>query len=623
MGAVNVTEEIKRCTEAIIRNQKEECEWNDRLLESESFEEFEGTVLKRSEAIRSYYEENEACLAIIRGYIKDSMDDKEVVDALYECARAMFLQGRFDPALIAEIGDPIEKKLREIPGDEVRAIIITMLNNTSMLEYYNRMIPDYHLQQITESFEWIISFKDRYCEFEDKRARENILLAYENLIMTYLLAGNEEYVPRMLALFNEVQELWMRPEVQAMDGEAPRACAIMEEIYYTVPMELGFMVKRSSKVLDKVLEIQCDYCDAHRDSEEWDIKLILRMLDISKREYKKVLMPQAAIDELQKLLRDLPEPLWATDLYQAQTVLILFGYIYQLMMRILKHSDIEIQVREQETVKALEIFHDMVEELPYQYQVSFVNALFSTILTETVPNLQDGAKLEELIYQLLLFRQPSTYLHSCMVEEISLLIANEIIEKIPELFATIPGFSDRETVIRDKEKLLDIIGRGARLHDLGKCCIASVIMQQSRRIMDDEFACIKRHPDLGTDFLNNNKDYEVYLDIIRGHHKTYDGKGGYPYTFDNTASPYRILIDLIAIADSTDAATDITGRNYTAGKNFKKLLGELVEMAGTRYNPEIVRVIADSPELIEKLTDLTEKERISHGYRVYSSLMKS
>ena len=55
--------------------------------------------------------------------------------------------------------------------------------------------------------------------------------------------------------------------------------------------------------------------------------------------------------------------------------------------------------------------------------------------------------------------------------------------------------------------------------------------------------------------MHGDEVFEPYIDVILGHHKTYDGKGGYPADFDNTASSKRILIDLITIADCTDAAT--------------------------------------------------------------------
>ena len=51
---------------------------------------------------------------------------------------------------------------------------------------------------------------------------------------------------------------------------------------------------------------------------------------------------------------------------------------------------------------------------------------------------------------------------------------------------------------------------------------------------------------------------------------------------------------MITIADCTDAATDILGRNYARGKGFRELLAELSATKGTRYNPDIVTLMEES-----------------------------
>ena len=99
------------------------------------------------------------------------------------------------------------------------------------------------------------------------------------------------------------------------------------------------------------------------------------------------------------------------------------------------------------------------------------------------------------------------------------------------------------------------------------------------------------------------------MDVIRGHHKTYDGKG-YPEDFDTNASPIRVLIDLIRISDGADAGTDVLGRYYTHGKTFQMILSEFKEGAGTLYNPDIVSLIDKEKELQEKISKLTSDGRM-------------
>ena len=55
---------------------------------------------------------------------------------------------------------------------------------------------------------------------------------------------------------------------------------------------------------------------------------------------------------------------------------------------------------------------------------------------------------------------------------------------------------------------------------------------------------------------------------------------------------------MITIADCTDAATDILGRNYARGKGFRELLAELSATKGTRYNPDIVTLMEEAKGVI-------------------------
>ena len=149
----------------------------------------------------------------------------------------------------------------------------------------------------------------------------------------------------------------------------------------------------------------------------------------------------------------------------------------------------------------------------------------------------------------------------------------------------------------------------------------TVINRQNRALTDSEFAFIKRHPSLGVK-VATVAALEPYKDVIYGHHKSYDGKRGYPEDFDNTASPIRFVIDLISIADSIDAATDILGRNYASGKNFDDVFRELEEGAGTRYNPDIVDIISENRELYDDLYDLTGKGRFEIYRDCYREIMR-
>lgn len=169
--------------------------------------------------------------------------------------------------------------------------------------------------------------------------------------------------------------------------------------------------------------------------------------------------------------------------------------------------------------------------------------------------------------------------------------------------------------------MLEYINECAMLHDVGKCQLTEVINRQSRRLSDTEFSVIKCHPEQAMSLLHGDKAFESFYDVMLGHHKSYDGKQGYPVDYDNTKSKVKPVIDLITIADCMDAATDMLGRNYSQGKNFADLFGELKSGAGTKYNPEIVEIVEKNQDLYNDLEYLTQIGRQDIYYRAYKEII--
>lgn len=105
-----------------------------------------------------------------------------------------------------------------------------------------------------------------------------------------------------------------------------------------------------------------------------------------------------------------------------------------------------------------------------------------------------------------------------------------------------------------------------------------------------------------------------------GHHKTYDGQYGYPMEFDNVHAPDKILIDIVSICDSLDAATDYLGRSYAKNKSFGQVLQELQRGSGCRYSKEIVEVIAKSEPLQKELEKLLLYDREIICLKLYTKM---
>lgn len=106
-----------------------------------------------------------------------------------------------------------------------------------------------------------------------------------------------------------------------------------------------------------------------------------------------------------------------------------------------------------------------------------------------------------------------------------------------------------------------------------------------RGLLDEEFAMIKCHPEIGARIAREHRSTRDYADVIMGHHVWYDCSRGYPADFDTFKSSYKTIIDLVTAADCLDAATDTVGRSYNRGKTFFDYEKEIEKDAGTRYAP--------------------------------------
>ena len=209
-----------------------------------------------------------------------------------------------------------------------------------------------------------------------------------------------------------------------------------------------------------------------------------------------------------------------------------------------------------------------------------------------------------------LHRQISTAIHLSMVGKLATLCYEHFSATRPDLFAHVPGFETKESAIQ-------FIKEAAFFHDIGKLFCTNLINLHTRDITANERSLIYLHSQKGADLISEIPLISKYRDIVLGHHKFYNGREGYPATFDNTKSVYRPVIDLITLCDCMDAATDKCGRNYARAKDFDSFFVEIKNLAGSRYNPVYIDLIENTPALKTKLKDMTGLRRVDLYYEMY------
>lgn len=152
--------------------------------------------------------------------------------------------------------------------------------------------------------------------------------------------------------------------------------------------------------------------------------------------------------------------------------------------------------------------------------------------------------------------------HVERVRDLSILIAEEL------------GISDSQ---------INVLRFGAILHDIGKIYISEGVLRKPGPLDQQEWAEMKRHPEIGAELLGRIPYLIEAKPIIHYHHERWDGKG-YPVGLQAEEIPLEARI--VSVADSYDAMT--TDRIYHAAILPEHAIEEISSNNGLRYDPEIV-----------------------------------
>jgi len=130
------------------------------------------------------------------------------------------------------------------------------------------------------------------------------------------------------------------------------------------------------------------------------------------------------------------------------------------------------------------------------------------------------------------------------------------------------------------------LNRAALLHDIGKIGIPDEILRKTSRLTDEEFAIVKRHPEIGAEILEKMEPKSVMknaIEVAKYHHERINGTG-YPERLKGKEIPFFARI--VGVADSFDAMTTV--RPYSKGLTMRQAADELLRCKGTMYDDSIV-----------------------------------
>ena len=157
------------------------------------------------------------------------------------------------------------------------------------------------------------------------------------------------------------------------------------------------------------------------------------------------------------------------------------------------------------------------------------------------------------------------------------------------------------------------VRRGAILHDVGKIGVPDAILRKPGKLDADEWAEMRKHPEMGYRMLRHIPFLAPALDIVLCHQERFDGTG-YPQGLKGEEIPLGARI--FSVVDTFDAMT--SDRPYRAALTIQDARDEIERFRGIQFDPNV----ADAFLRIDEARWREIRERVHRGVKALNEQVK-
>ena len=256
--------------------------------------------------------------------------------------------------------------------------------------------------------------------------------------------------------------------------------------------------------------------------------------------------------------------------------------------------------------------HVSFYQTPFFYILAFIMLLISIIVPCAVHIIIKGIDKERtrktLNYQLRLssIQENTIYGLSNLVENRDSSTGDHV-KRTSEYVTLLAKFASESGFYVDQltEDYIQLLGKAAALHDIGKIVIPDNILKKPSKLTPEEFELIKTHTTEGAKILRDifgpiqTKAFtNTAIEIASSHHERWDGKG-YPSGLAGVTIP--LSARFMSIADVFDALT--TPRCYKKSFSFEDAISIIEEGKGSQFDPVITDIFLKNKNAFKEILD--------------------
>lgn len=210
----------------------------------------------------------------------------------------------------------------------------------------------------------------------------------------------------------------------------------------------------------------------------------------------------------------------------------------------------------------------------------------------------DGLQAKDALLQLLACRHPDAYVFARLTGWLTRRMAEQALEESPEVLLGVLECSTAEELLSRREAVLALAHDSGLLHDVGELAFSTQILRTGRSWLEEEREMYRYHVYVGETLLERSPSTRLCAPAALGHHRYYDGSGGYPAEYVPSANPNRVVTEFVGAAAHFIRLTGDAGPLNERQLAPAQALARIVPASGVQFSPAALDVLASlEPEL--------------------------